>query len=141
MGWQGKKRGWKDFYSVEEYNKAHHDYYYRTNREAFLKWSRNRYRNNQDAYRDSFLKTKFGISLKDYKSLLTAQHKVCAICQGSETQKQYGKVIKLAVDHCHQTKKVRGLLCGACNKGLGYFRDNPERLQNAITYLSKPLGV
>lgn len=41
----------------------------------------------------------------------------------------------LAVDHCHRTNKVRGLLCTKCNLGLGYFADTEELLQQAVTYL------
>ena len=43
---------------------------------------------------------------------------------------------KLAVDHCHKTGKIRGLLCGGCNTSIGSFEDNPELLKNAIKYLS-----
>jgi hypothetical protein len=41
----------------------------------------------------------------------------------------------LAIDHCHATKAVRGLLCRACNSGLGHFRDNPALLLTATLYL------
>lgn len=40
-----------------------------------------------------------------------------------------------AIDHCHESGKVRGALCHPCNKGLGHFQDDPERLQEAIRYL------
>lgn len=43
----------------------------------------------------------------------------------------------LVVDHCHTTGAVRGILCSSCNSGLGYFRDNPEFLRNAIAYLRR----
>ena len=39
------------------------------------------------------------------------------------------------MDHCHKTKKIRGLLCHTCNSGLGMFKDNIEYLKNAIKYL------
>lgn len=40
------------------------------------------------------------------------------------------------LDHCHNSKKVRGILCPTCNKGLGSFYDNPTYLQNAIAWLA-----
>ena len=52
----------------------------------------------------------------------------CAIC-GSKDEKH------LCVDHSHENGKIRKLLCENCNKGLGYFRDNPLVLENAINYL------
>lgn len=42
----------------------------------------------------------------------------------------------LFVDHCHDKKKVRGMLCNNCNTGLGYFKDDTTRLQRAIDYLN-----
>lgn len=39
------------------------------------------------------------------------------------------------VDHCHTTKKVRGILCNKCNFGIGHFDDNPALLESAIRYL------
>ena len=41
----------------------------------------------------------------------------------------------LAVDHCHKTGKIRGPLCGKCNKGIGMFDDNLELLQKTLLYL------
>ena len=55
----------------------------------------------------------------------------CAICE-EELDKDTKHV---HVDHCHETNIVRGLLCAHCNKGLGFFRDNIEVLEKAITYL------
>lgn len=45
--------------------------------------------------------------------------------------------LQLAVDHCHESGKVRGLLCSNCNNGLGRFKDNLEYLKNAIKYLKE----
>ncbi len=47
------------------------------------------------------------------------------------------EVKKLAVDHCHMSGKFRGLICEQCNLGLGIFKDDTKRLQNAIEYLQR----
>ena len=51
----------------------------------------------------------------------------CKIC----SEFQY----RLEIDHCHTTMKLRGLICGPCNRALGLMRDNPEALRNAARYL------
>lgn len=65
-------------------------------------------------------------------SFLESQGGLCAICGRSESLEQ-----ALALDHCHKTGRLRGLLCMQCNTGLGMFRDNPETLQAAIDYLNR----
>ena len=77
------------------------------------------------------LKSKYNLSLVDYESMLVRQNNVCAICGGVERTKS------LAVDHCHNTKINRGLLCQKCNRGIGCFNDNPKLLHNAFTYLTR----
>ncbi len=57
-------------------------------------------------------------------------HKACQICNKTDRR-------ALNVDHCHDTGKVRGLLCDNCNKALGLFRDNPELLGQAANYLRR----
>ncbi len=74
----------------------------------------------------------------DYDAMADAQDHKCAICGEPESVLgRSGKRRKLAVDHCHSTETVRGLLCMSCNTGLGGFRDDPARLRAAITYLKK----
>lgn len=63
--------------------------------------------------------------------MLAAQDGKCLICR--RTNPDSAK--PLAVDHCHATNRVRGLLCHKCNTGLGSFDDNPELLVGAIAYL------
>jgi len=77
------------------------------------------------------LRKMFGISFKQYESMLAEQGGVCAIC-GLPDQ-WFG----LAVDHCHQTGRIRGLLCSQCNRGLGLFKDNPQALDQAAAYLRR----
>lgn len=83
---------------------------------------------------DYNLKKAYGISSKEYQEKLKNQNYSCAIC--GEQQKTKA----LAVDHCHSTGKVRELLCGTCNTGLGQFKDSPELLLKAADYLRKHHG-
>jgi len=76
------------------------------------------------------LKSMYGISSSEYWAMMEAQNGVCAICGQTENG---GK--KLAVDHDHDTGAIRGLLCGACNKGLGHFQDSEKIMDAAIQYL------
>jgi formate dehydrogenase maturation protein FdhE len=72
---------------------------------------------------------KFKITLEDYQDMHDEQGGVCKICGTNEDKRM------LAVDHCHETGKVRDLLCTCCNTGLGKFRDNPDLLIKAVEYL------
>ena len=85
------------------------------------------------------LKKNFGLSLETYYEILKNQNYVCAICKRSEyaLNPHTGLPRALAVDHCHETGKVRGLLCTNCNRGIGKFDDKIDRLAEAIKYLSK----
>ena len=76
------------------------------------------------------LKRSFGISLSDYGAMMKLQGDRCAICGGIDAR------LALAVDHDHVTGKIRGLLCGRCNKGVGHFHDDQALLKLAIEYLS-----
>jgi len=78
------------------------------------------------------------MSLEEYTSLLEKQNFVCAICETAETATIRGKTLALAVDHCHETGAVRGLLCMQCNRAIGGLRHKKELLEKAILYLSKP---
>jgi nitrate/TMAO reductase-like tetraheme cytochrome c subunit len=81
------------------------------------------------------LKINYGISLEEWNSMLIAQEFQCAICKTSDPGDQNSKAWQ--TDHCHETGKVRGILCRQCNLGLGYFKDNVKALQEAIAYLEK----
>lgn len=92
-------------------------------------------------YRARNLKKNYGLSLEEYDAILTAQGGACAICGTQRNENHHtGRLMPLTVDHCHKTGKVRGLLCGACNRGLGDFRDNPDNLRKAIDYLGAKNG-
>lgn len=88
---------------------------------------------------NAHLKRKYGISFDDYDAMLTKQGGACMICGSTDSGREWkdGRVqrMKLFVDHCHKTGVVRGLLCNNCNVGLAQFKDSPEILNKAISYL------
>jgi hypothetical protein len=71
---------------------------------------------------------KYNLSEDEFFEMLVNQNNQCAICQ-----KEIGW--EAAVDHCHTTNVVRGLLCRSCNLGLGGFKDNVETIRRAIEYV------
>jgi hypothetical protein len=77
---------------------------------------------------------RFGLSPADYELLLRLQGYNCAVCQQPLKLKQY----KFAVDHCHDSDDVRGVLCIRCNTSLGAFGDDPDVLLRAAEYLNNP---
>jgi hypothetical protein len=79
------------------------------------------------------LKNQYGIAAEDYRQMLDDQLGACAIC-GGPPEGGHGK--KFHVDHCHATGRVRGLLCGLCNRGMGYLQDSPDLLLLAADYLT-----
>lgn len=85
---------------------------------------------NPDRVYAWYLKSKYRLT----KEQLLALGTKCHIC-GVELQR--GTKNKPCIDHDHVTGVVRGLLCGACNHGLGHFRDSPRLLMCAIAYLAK----
>lgn len=107
------------------------------NRERLLPARRKRVQEDPDHVRNSKLKSQYGISLEEYNLMYEKQGGVCAICLKPEKSidKRTGKIYNLSVDHCHNTSKVRGLLCIKCNTGIGKFDDNTQTLLNAVKYL------
>ncbi|KKN09114.1 hypothetical protein LCGC14_1049730 [marine sediment metagenome] len=94
-----------------------------------------RQRNTEARWRDQ-IKQKYGIDYKEYERIFEKQKSLCAICRKPEMIKFHGAPRKLAVDHNHDTGKVRGLLCTKCNLRLGYLEDL-EFVIKARIYLSE----
>ena len=83
------------------------------------------------------LRTKYGLSIEEFNEMVTRQGNACAVCKKEESAVFNGVAKRLAVDHCHETGKVRGLLCQSCNIALGNVKDNIKTLNNMIDYLNK----
>jgi hypothetical protein len=81
---------------------------------------------NPEAVKYQQLKNRYGITKEEHLELISKQNNCCKICQEPK---------KLYVDHCHETKQVRGLLCHNCNTALGHLKDSPELLNKAAEYL------
>lgn len=78
------------------------------------------------------LKHWYGITLPVYNALLEAQNHRCALCLEAFGD---GDKRMPAVDHDHETGAIRGLIHQDCNRGLGHFDDDPDKLEAAARYL------
>ena len=90
---------------------------------------------NKKYQRECYDRFKYNLEPEQKQALIARQNNSCAICQYQFGQKSGD----MMVDHCHTSGAVRGLLCDRCNRGLGYFRDNPSFLKNAADYLMQPV--
>ena len=131
--------------------------YYQKNKEAILERSRQWQANNPERVkelasngymrrvireeqfpeekrrrRNKIYKSRYGISLEEYEAIEKDQNMACAICKARCARYEF-----LSVDHCHETGKVRGLLCHSCNVAIGHFKDSAENLENAVQYMKK----
>lgn len=97
-------------------------------------------RRSAAAGRSDHLYYRYGITLKQYHDLATAQGNACMLCRHiPDVNSPHPSRRYLCVDHDHRTGEVRGLLCHRCNVGLGNFKDDIEVLTRAIAYLEGEL--
>lgn len=82
---------------------------------------------------DERILREYGIDRNEYDRLLLEQGGVCAICGGDRN----GPGKRFHIDHCHNSSKVRGLLCGKCNTAVGLLDDDPDRAEALARYLRK----
>ena len=128
-----KDRSRKHYVENKEKEIARKRKWGRENPEIVSKANKRHYKRNPEKHRDYHLKVNYGITLEDYKRLSEKQNNRCAICrkEASEGTKA------LSVDHDHKTGKVRGLLCGNCNTGIGLLQESEKLLLKAILYLEQ----
>jgi hypothetical protein len=93
---------------------------------------------NRERTRGYNIKSKYGITLEELVIMYNNQDGCCSICD--KEMDLYNECAKRAdianIDHCHETGKIRALLCNHCNTGLGKFMDDPELLLKAADYLN-----
>lgn len=108
------------------------------NKEKENAYTRQWYRQNKERKQRVSRLWRYGLSETQYNNLLEKQNKLCPICNKPPIKKaRLSSPDGFAIDHCHNTNKVRGLLCESCNKLIGYAKDSVQVLQNAISYLQE----
>jgi hypothetical protein len=113
----------------------------RQDRAAYMReWQRKARAADPDYGKNAYMKRIYKVDLDWFNRQFDLQKGVCAICDKPETTVIHGRQISLAVDHCHDTGRVRGLLCRGCNNSIGHFNHNIRILKSAIDYLRKHDG-
>ena len=110
------------------------DNWRRKNLDKAAKYQRDARKRDSERFHDYGRKQNYGLKPGQYANMLAAQGGKCRICGSKEPS---GKGKNFHVDHCHDTRIVRGLLCHNCNVGLGHFQSSPELLAQAISYLAE----
>ena len=92
-------------------------------------------RKKEPSYSSYFkdIKKIYGLTKEEYQALLTLQNNSCAICQVNFTKR--GTKRKPHIDHDHVTGRIRGVLCGPCNMGIGQLKDSIDIIESALKYL------
>lgn len=103
-------------------------------REKNKEWIKSNPEKAKRSRRNTALKRLYGITLKQYEQMLTEQNGMCAICKTTDPG---GVGKKFVVDHCHNTDKVRSLLCGKCNCAIGLLNEDPLLFDAAKQYLER----
>jgi DNA mismatch repair ATPase MutL len=113
-----KRKDWNDANrdKMNEYNKAYRE-------------------KNHDKSRHRTVKYKYGLTSSEYDSLVEQSGGTCPICGILFDWIDRHKANRPCVDHCHESGKIRGLICGKCNAALGMFYDDISILEKAIQWL------
>lgn len=123
-------------------NKKRIDIYYKEENNKIKE--KDRVRNNRvtenglTSARERKIKVQYNISGEEYAQMIKDQSNLCAICNKPETAgSRYGGIRALAIDHHHESGRVRGLLCNKCNSAIGLLYEDTELFRKAIEYLTK----
>jgi len=113
-----------------EYNKEYTKQWRKDNREHINEYHKQYRKDNPEHTKQYLIRYKYGLSHEEWLKMWEIQDGQCVICG-----KPFQNPSDACVDHNHDTKEVRGLLCRKCNFGIGYFNDDPELMAEAIEYL------
>jgi ribosomal protein L34E len=92
---------------------------------------------NPEKIRDTKLKQAYGVGTEYFNAKLKEQGGVCAGCGRNVKTVWRGKEVEMALDHHHETKQPRGVLCIKCNRALGLLEENVQTMFNLIEYANK----
>jgi hypothetical protein len=116
--------------ATKEQKAAYAKIYYAKNKAKILAASDAYNKLHPTRHKNNTLIAKYGITLDQYNEIVKSQNNKCKICD-----KELLTSIQTNLDHCHGSKKIRGILCSMCNKGLGHFKDNANVLEKAAKYI------
>jgi hypothetical protein len=120
-------------YNHKEYQKQWRETHKEYKKTWFQKHKEKYKKKYKESQKNSFLVKNYGISIEQYNELFLKQNGCCKIC--GRHQSEFKR--SLAVDHCHDTKKIRGLLCHHCNQGIGAFFEDILIMERAINYIKE----
>lgn len=92
-------------------------------------------KHNQSYRRAGQLWRSYGITPEEYAAMLAEQDGKCYLCGKPPKAGTKGPSGTLHVDHEHATGTVRRLLCTNCNRGIGFFKENPDLMRAAAAYV------
>lgn len=134
-----KQQDRERYQAQRERRLAYQREYRKQNPEKVLEANRNSYNTSEKQRRsvkERRLQRLYGLTLTEAETMLAAQEGGCAICRRPVSfDPGPDKRPTAFVDHCHTTNRIRGILCHACNTGLGCFYDTPTALESAVEYL------
>jgi hypothetical protein len=108
--------------------------YYENNKEQRIQYNKQYHNSHKETTRKRSRKRtiiKHGVTPEQHTEIFNKQQGCCMICGRHQSELK----LALAIDHDHTTGKIRGLLCGKCNRGIGYLNDDVNLLLKAIEYL------
>jgi hypothetical protein len=116
----------------EKINSKQRDWYAR-NRDSQLEKKKVYNETHAEQKHRSYLRRAYGVTADEYERLLVTNDYKCEICLIDQryTKKRH------AVDHCHLTGKIRGLLCSNCNIAIGHLGDDKGKIMKAYEYISR----